>query len=146
MFYILSLIGICLLPFFFSNTFFLEDVTTPFFALPSSLLKWGIFVSGILHLFSFFHEIKRNSYQNIPLKIKQYTFLVLLLQSILLEGFLNQHLFLASITSIFLFMTSFFLYEEISKQDEKCTFFLHPTILWNLYFCTITITTYLLNV
>lgn len=145
--YFIILLFLAFFPIFFPTTTLFLDVKLPFFALSPLFIKGSSIVVSVFLIFSLILFGKRNHFSSFTSKMICYSLLTLFLQFLyFLLLFLGNHLFLCATTMVFVFSSCLFLYEEISKLDERSTRFLNPFVLWSLYLTSIAITAYLLEV
>lgn len=138
---------ICLLPWFLSSILFKSDnnyytnLNLPFFAPPSYL--FGI-IWTILYLLIAYSIYKIWINSNIKYKI------ILLINYITNQlytffFFTLQNNFLALIDTIIVLITSFYLYKETKKIEEKYSKYLIPYIIWNCFALLLSFCIFVMN-
>ncbi len=148
----IGLFVIILAPWFLSSLFpfdysFYNNLQLPFFAPPRIIfpIVWTIIYITIA--ISIYQLIKEFGFKNLS---KNYKWALLINylwnQSFAFLFFGLQNTFLGFVSSTGTLISSLFLYEETSKQNEKSSNLLNLYVLWNLFATILSLTVYILNI
>lgn len=142
---------LCLIPWFFAslvpfNQEFYNSLILPFFTPPKPfyIIAWTITYIGIA--ISIYKIIVINRWKRIAKSYKT-TLLInyLFNQSFQIVFFLLENTFLGFISCLGTFISSLFLYEETTNQEESASKYLNPYVLLSLFAAVLSATIYIIN-
>lgn len=142
---------LCLIPWFLSslipvNQEFYHSLILPFFTPPDIFypIAWTITYIGIA--ISIYKIIVKNTWKKTQ-KSYKLTLLInyLFNQSFQFVFFALENTFLGFISCLGTFISSLFLYEETTNQDETASKYLNPYVLLSLFATILSATIYIIN-
>ena len=141
---------LCLIPWFLSslipfNTEFYNSLNLPFFNPPISFYPIVWIITYICISISTYKIVSIYEPKDLNRYYKILIINYLFNQSFSLFFFLLKSLFLTFISCLGTFISTLFLYEEITFLDEKSTKYLNPYVLLSLFSTVLSLTIYLIN-